>query len=240
MAINRFRYLFALLVAGAAALPASALAQSAVLRGPGGAHIGYTDDRLVSYGDARRVAYDHGYRAGLREGERDARRGDRFEYEDEREFRKGDRGYHRSYGDRDRYRQIFRSGYAAGYGDAYHRIGSYERYGRDDRYRNPRYGRSGDPRYGGYGGYGDPRNGRYGGGYGYSPAFENGARDGYEKGQEDARKNRSFDPLRHSWYRSGDRHYEGRYGPREQYKDVYRRGFQEGYERGFQERRYRW
>ena len=71
-------------------------------------------------------------------------------------------------------------------------------------------------------------------------AFDNGARDGYEKGLEDLRKNRSFDPRRHSWYRSGDRHYEGRYGSREQYKDVYRQGFQQGYERGYQEGRYRY
>jgi hypothetical protein len=35
--------------------------------------------------------------------------------------------------------------------------------------------------------------GRYGG---YNDvAFQNGANDGYEKGLEDARKNRSFDPL---------------------------------------------
>lgn len=240
MAMNRFRYSFALLVAGAAALPASVFAQSAVLRNPAAsARIGYSDDRPSSYADARRAAYDQGYRQGLREGERDARRGDRFGYEDEREFRNADRGYHRSYGDRNRYREVFRSGYAAGYSEAYRRSGSYGRYGGDDRYREPRYGRNDryDPRYGSrdprYGGYGDRR-------YGYTPAFDNGARDGYEKGQEDARKNRSFDPLRHSWYRSGDRHYEGRYGSREQYKDVYRRGFQQGYERGFQEGRYRW
>ena len=68
---------------------------------------------------------------------------------------------------------------------------------------------------------------------------QNGARDGYEKGVEDARKNRSFDPLRHAWYRSGDRHFEGRYGSREQYKDLYRDGFRDGYERGYGESRYR-
>ena len=88
-----------------------------------------------------------------------------------------------------------------------------------------------------------PSRGTYGpgvyrnGGY-YTPAFDNGARDGYEKGQEDARKRRSFDPLRHSWYRSGDRHYDDRYGSKQQYKDTYRQGFQQGYEQGFREGRY--
>ena len=80
--------------------------------------------------------------------------------------------------------------------------------------------------YGGYGGYNNA-------------AFQNGANDGYEKGQEDARRNRSFDPLRQEWYRSGDRHYDSRSGSREQYKDVYRQGFRDGYERGFNEWRYR-
>ena len=64
-------------------------------------------------------------------------------------------------------------------------------------------------------------------------------REGFEKGQEDARKGRSSDILRHEWYRDGDRHYENRYGSRQQYEDVYRRGFQQGYEEGFRDWRYR-
>ena len=79
---------------------------------------------------------------------------------------------------------------------------------------------------GGYGGYNNA-------------AFQNGVNDGYEKGRDDARRNRSFDPLRQEWYRSGDRHYDSRYGSRDQYKDVYRQGFRDGYERGFNEWRYR-
>jgi flagellar biosynthesis/type III secretory pathway protein FliH len=185
--------------------------------------------RIDNYGynDVRRVAYDNGYREGLKEGEKDGRKNDRFFFEDENSFRKGDKGYQRQYGDRERYRQVFRSGYASGYEAGYRRYNTRGRY--DDR---GRYGDRG--RWDDRGGYG----GNYGG---YArPAFENGARDGYEKGIEDARKNRSFDPLRHAWYRSGDRHYEGRYGARDAYKDVYRRGFQEGYERGYREARYRW
>ena len=181
------------------------------------------------YYEARRRAYDQGYREGQQEGERDGRRGERFAYQDEREFQRADRGYHRDFGNRERYRQVFREGYTAGYSDGYSR---YSRYSRDVPNRRPGV-------YGQQGGWG-----AYGGGYGrqgyYSPAFDNGARDGLEKGREDARKNRSFDPLRHSWYRSGDRHYEREYGPRDEYKDVYRRGFQSGYERGYQEGRYRW
>lgn len=189
--------------------------------------LAYSVDERSSYADARRSAYDNGYREGIREGERDARRGDRFEFRDERTFRDGDKGYRRQYGDRERYRQAFRSGYAAGYSDAYQRLAGRDnrRWERDGRYR-------GDAGYG-YGGY---RNG----GYAYAPAFESGARDGYEKGVEDARKNRSFDPVRHKWYRDAERHYRGEYGSRDQYRDIYRRGFQQGYERGYREGRYRY
>lgn len=225
--------LFSLLAASAfLAVPQAAAAQSAWMRAPG-PEARYAEAQS-SYYEARRAAYDRGYREGVRHGEQDARRGDRFYYQDERDFQRGDKGYHRSYGNRDQYRQIFRDGFATGYSNGYSRLSRSGRYsGQPGRY--PPQGP-----YRGQGGYGGPGTwGGYGGAY-YSPAFDNGARDGYEKGQEDARKERSYDPLRHSWYRSGDRHYERRYGSRDEYKDVYRRGFQQGYERGYREGRYRW
>lgn len=216
-------------------IPGSALAQAGNWRWTeiAAARGRRTDAAQVSYFELRRLAYDHGYREGFKEGEKDARRGDPLSYYDEKEFRRGDRGYHRSYGDRERYRQLFRDGYASGYQDAYARFGRYGRYERPGPYgRGPYVQR---------GGYGAPGSyGRYPRGSSYSPAVEIGTRDGYEKGAEDARKNRAFDPRRHSWYRSGDRHYEDEYGPREQYKDLYRQGFLRGYERGYEEGRYRW
>jgi hypothetical protein len=100
----------------------------------------------------------------------------------------------------------------------------------DDR----RAARNGDERYRdrttGPSRYPDDRN------YGYNTVpFQNGDRDGYEKGREDARDNDSYDPVRHSWYRSGDRGYNNRYGTRDDYKLVYRDGFESGYERGYRE-----
>jgi hypothetical protein len=229
------RFLAPLAAAAISVVPASALAQTAVWRLPSSAETHRSaDDAQASYYDARRTAYDEGYREGIKEGEKDARRGDRFDYQDEGDFRSADRGYHRSFGDRERYRQIFRDGYASGYRDAF---GRWARNGRNDGYyqqnpglRGPYTQRAPYPSSG-------PvyRGSRY-----YTPAFDNGARDGYEKGQEDARKRRSYDVVRHSWYRSGDRHYENRYGSREQYEDIYRRGFQQGYERGFRESRSGW
>ena len=68
-----------------------------------------------------------------------------------------------------------------------------------------------------------------------SVPFDNGYRDGVEKGREDARDRDSYDPVRHSWYRSGDRGYNSRYGTREAYKLTYRDGFEAGYEQGYRE-----
>lgn len=171
------------------------------------------------YSDVRRVAYDRGFREGRIEGEKDGRSRDRFRYQDERDFQRADIGYNRSYGDIERYRQSFRAGFADGYADGYSRYNRGYGGGRyEDRGRGPGYGQ--------------------GGAY-YTSPFDIGARDGYEKGREDAGKNRSFDARRHKWYREGDREYNSRYGNREQYKDEYRRGFTVGYERGFREGRYR-
>lgn len=181
-----------------------------------------------SYYDSRRAAYDNGFREGAKQGEKDGRKGDVFAYQDERTFQRADKGYSRNFGDIERYRQSFRSGYAAGYSQ------SYERYAPAYR-NNGRYGSTyprGDGRY-------DTRQGYPRGGY-YNPAYENGAKDGYEKGSEDARKNRSYDVLRHEWYREGDRHYERDYGSKDQYKNVYRDGFKEGYDRGYREGRFRY
>jgi len=183
-------------------------------------------DAQIPYYEARRSAYDQGYREGFARGQSDARRGNRYAYENVRDYQRADKGYHRRMGDRERYRHIFRDGFAAGYSEGYGRLA---RYGRNVPRRQGPYPQTRPGVWGPSGQYG---------GY-YSAAFDYGARDGYEKGREDARKNRSFDPVRHSWYRSGDRHYQSRSGSREQYKDVYRRGFQQGYERGYREGRYR-
>jgi flagellar biosynthesis/type III secretory pathway protein FliH len=206
----------------------------------------YADEARQPYNESRRVAYDNGYREGVREGERDVRSRDVFNYQDERTWQRADKGYHRSYGDAVRYQQSFRTGYAAGYSDAYRRSAPGYGYGGNGGiYPNTRGGYPGQSGYGypGESGYGYPGQGGYGapaqGRYGYSPAYSNGVNDGYEKGREDARDRDPFDPLRHKWYREGDHDYKSQYGPRQQYENVYREGFKEGYERGYREWAYR-
>ena len=72
--------------------------------------------------------------------------------------------------------------------------------------------------------------------YGYnSVPYDNGYRDGLEKGREDALDRDSYDPVRHSWYRSGNRGYNSRYGTRDDYKLVYRDGFEAGYDQAFRQ-----
>ena len=127
----------------------------------------------------------------------------------------------------------------------------------DDRYRDNRYGN--DPYYNGTGNNRQGSNGatsgvidilrnRYPDRYpnstvgrsGYnSAAYDNGYRDGLEKGREDAGDRDSFDPVRHSRYRSADRGYNSRYGTKEQYKLAYRDGFEAGYSQGYGRRPYR-
>jgi hypothetical protein len=72
----------------------------------------------------------------------------------------------------------------------------------------------------------------------YHVAYDNGYRDGLDKGREDRNDRDSFDPVRHSRYRSADEGYNSRFGSKEQYKLVYRDGFEAGYAQGYG-RRYR-
>jgi hypothetical protein len=66
-------------------------------------------------------------------------------------------------------------------------------------------------------------------------AYDNGYADGYEKGLDDGRDNRSYDPVRHRWYRDADRRYEDRYGSRARYQNAYREAFRGGYDAGYRD-----
>jgi flagellar biosynthesis/type III secretory pathway protein FliH len=243
--------LFLVPVLGLAALALSGSAHAQSVGWLGNDRPAYADGDRQSFYDASRTAYDNGYREGLKQGEKDGRKNNPAVYQDERTFQRADKGYHREFGPLERYRQSFRTGYASGYNDAYERYAPSYGYGNGG-YGNGGYGNGravprrdprGVPTYpdrNPYPGYPQQYPGQSGGYGGYnSAAVQNGSSDGYEKGVEDARKNRPFDPVRQSWYRAGDRHYDGRFGSREQYKDVYRQAFKDGYERGYREGRYR-
>ncbi len=194
----------------------------------------------VPYQDGRRVAYDNGYRDGVKRGEEAARGNRPFNIERERDYRDAEDGYNRSYGDRDRYRDDYRGGFSQGYRDGYSRRsnGNYSYGNGNGNYGygngNGNRGNAGPYVYGNGSNYGYGGNGNYS--YG---AYQNGAADGYRKGLEDLQDRHAPDVTRHKWYRSGDHDYDSAYGSKDSYRIEYRRGFQEGYNRAFREgRRY--
>jgi hypothetical protein len=172
------------------------------------------DDYRASYADAQRAAYEHGYRDGLKRGGDAVRGGRALDIERERDYRNAENGYNRSHGDRNRYRDTYRGGFAEGYRDGYGRRGVLR----------PSFTSS-------------PDSGRGRGGTANYGARQNGAADGYNKGLDDVHDRKRPDLDRHKWYRSGDHDYDSRYGSREMYRIEYRRGFEDGYNRAYGERR---
>src|SRR5688572_22025869 len=137
---------------------------------------------------ASRAEFEHGYRNGLSAGDTDARRGERFNFTDERDWQRARGDY------------AFREGFERGYADGYRR-GGY-------------VGQGG---YGGYGGRGNGGYGGRGGIYA-NPATARGFEEGYKQGVEDARDRDRYDPIRAKDYRKGDNGYDRRFGTRDQWK----------------------
>ena len=70
--------------------------------------------------DGRRgVAFERGFSDGYREGLEDARDGDRFDVYGQRQYRRGDGGYDRRFGSRERYKDDYRDGFRSGYERGY-------------------------------------------------------------------------------------------------------------------------
>jgi hypothetical protein len=167
-------------------------------------------------------AYRAGLERGFRIGEDDARRNRPFDLAAKSDYRSGDAGYRREFGDRNRYRVEFRFGFETGYRRGF------------DRYRSGFEGRGGwRPGAGGPPPWAVAR-GR--GGYQRTDyAFRLGFTDGYEAGLRRGRDRRQFDPIGEGRYRDGDRGYERNYGSRDFYRLRYREAFREGYQHGYED-----
>ena len=64
-------------------------------------------------------AFARGYADGRQRGLAVAKRGQRYDPVESREYRNGDRGYAASYGSRDAYKVNYRAGFRQGYDDGY-------------------------------------------------------------------------------------------------------------------------
>ena len=73
---------------------------------------------------------------------------------------------------------------------------------------------------------------------GYSQAFErraydNGRREGFARGSDDARRDREFSYTRDKEYRNADKGYRRGDDNRDAYRQTFRQGFQDGYTEAF-------
>ena len=155
------------------------------------------------------VAERNGFAAGLREGREDAARNERFNFQDESEYRDATSGYRDSYGNREFYRRNFREGFRRGYEQGYH-----GRTRRNDRDQD---------------GVGDRRELA-------QAAAANGYQAGYEDGREDRAAGERFNYQDEGEYRDGTAGYRDSYGDRELYRRYFRQGFQRGYDDGYRGR----
>ncbi|MBI2682234.1 MAG: hypothetical protein HYX26_03305 [Acidobacteriales bacterium] len=193
------------------------------------------DQRGYGYNISDR-AQQIGYRDGYQGGVNDRNRRDRFNYRDNRDWKRGDNGYDRSFGSKGQYKQFYRDAYAQGYEDGF--------YGRNTWGNNGTWGRSDrghrdndndrDDRWHGRrdnGGYG---NGGYGnnGSIGQRAGYDNGFQSGVYYGQLDRSAGRRPNPTNCKGYKDADRGYHSGYN-REEFKVAFRDAFLRGYDQSY-------
>jgi hypothetical protein len=64
-------------------------------------------------------------------------------------------------------------------------------------------------------------------------AYDNGRREGFARGRDDARSGREYSYTRSDEYREADNGYRRQDGSRDAYRRTFRQGFQAGYTEGF-------
>jgi hypothetical protein len=67
----------------------------------------------------RQTALNAGYNNGIKEGRKDQRKGDRFNYADESDYRNASKDYNSRLGSKSLYQRFFRQGFENGYRDGY-------------------------------------------------------------------------------------------------------------------------
>ncbi len=201
----------------------------------------YADEARQPYNESRRVAYDNGYREGVKEGERDARSRDVFNYQDERTWQRADKGYHRSYGDSQRYQQIVPNRLRGRLLGRVSAVRARLRLPRQRRHLPEHARRLRIPRS-------ErlwlSRTGRLRRARTRTLRLQPGVLERRERRiRERAARTRATATPTIRCATSGIARAttttRAQYGPRQQYENVYRQGFKEGYERGYREWSYR-
>src|SRR5690349_21149691 len=170
--------------------------------------------------DARQHGYEHGYRDGFHEGVKDREHHNKFKPD----VKDAAAGYQDYMGDKGQYKDGFRSGFVAGYEDAfygrpprfsevygpydemYRSRGTADRY--DDVYVQRRYAAP-------------------------DVAYDIGYRDGLAAGNDDYMHRRSASPETQRDFREGLHGYRSEYGDRVVYQQQYRNAFSQGYRDGY-------
>ena len=79
-------------------------------------------DGYGNYGGSsqlRQTALNAGYNEGIEEGRNDRRRGERFSFTDESDYRNASKDYNSRFGNRGLYQRYFRAGFENGYRDGW-------------------------------------------------------------------------------------------------------------------------
>jgi hypothetical protein len=201
--------------------------------------------------DLRQTALNAGFNDGTKEGQRDASRGRRSNYNDFSEYRSATRDYNSRQGDRGLYQRYYRVAFEHGY-DAqmgnYNGNNGYSNGNNNDRDRDR--DRNNNGYYGNNNGYGnnsgynsnnnDWRNRQYRGrnwgqygNYGGNNNFRQTALNaGYNEGIAQGRKDRNRGPRNlndFTQYRNANKDYNSREGDLGLYQRYYREGFENGY-----------
>lgn len=171
--------------------------------------------------DAREYGYQYGYSNGYHQGVKDRDHHNKLKPD----IDDADKGYQRSMGDKDHYKDGYRSGFIAGYDDAVNnRRGRfselYRPYDEGDRAR----------------GSADRSADFYSGWPGGRVAADIGYRDGVAAGQKDYDHHHDARPNDTDDYRHADHGYRSDYGDKSAYQQQYRDGFVQGYRDAYQGR----
>src|SRR5689334_24113349 len=88
---------------------------------------GRRDDRYRNNNNGYEIARQQGYSYGMNVGAADAQRGQSYNPQRSKYWRNASEGYNGSYGNRNQYKEVFRSAFEQGYREGFQRYGGYNR-----------------------------------------------------------------------------------------------------------------